>query len=97
MIQSSTSIYPSDTHELVTNMTRKGQVTVPADVRRKLKLTEHDRFTVTIENGSEIRLRRKRSVAQATFGVVSPTSTTIDLDALRGQFEAAAGREVRAK
>ena len=97
MIQSSTSTYPSDTHELVTNMTRKGQVTVPADVRRKLKLTEHDRFTVTIENGSEIRLRRKHSVAQATFGVVSSTGTTADLDALRAGFEAAAGREVKAK
>lgn len=97
MIQGTTSTYPSDTHELITNMTRKGQVTVPADVRRKLKLTDKDRFTVTIENGSEIRLKRKHSVAQATFGVVPPTGTPADLDALRAGFEADAGREVRAK
>lgn len=97
MIQSTTSTYPSDTHELVTNMTRKGQVTVPADVRRLLKLTEHDRFVVSIVSRTEIRLRRKNSVAQATFGVVPQTGTTADLDGLRAGFEAAAGREVRAK
>lgn len=97
MTQSSTSTYPSDTHELVTNMTRKGQVTVPADVRRLLKLTEHDRFVVSIVSRTEIRLRRKHSVAQATFGVVPPTGTTADLDALRAGFEVAAGREVTAK
>ena len=78
-------------------MTRKGQVTVPANVRRLLKLTEHDRFVVSIVSGTEIRLRRKRSVAQATFGVVSPTGSTADLAGLRARFEAAAGREVTAK
>lgn len=96
MIQGTTSTPVSDTNEHVTNMTRKGQVTVPAHLRRQLRLTEHDRFTVTL-SGSEIRLRRIGSIAQATYGVVPPVGKTADLDTLRQVFEQSAGREVKAK
>lgn len=95
MIQGSTSTHNSDMHESVTNMTRKGQVTLPADVRRQLGLTQHDRFAVAIISRTEIRLRRKHSAAHATFGVVPSIGKTADLDALRSGFEAAAGREVK--
>lgn len=96
MIQSSTSTLVDDTNAHVTNMTRKGQVTVPAHLRRQMSLTEHDRFAVTLA-GSEIRLRRIGSIAQATYGVVPSVGKTADLDKLRHAFEQSAGREVKAK
>lgn len=95
MIQGTTSTPVGDALEHITNMTRKGQVTVPAQFRRQLRLTENDRFTVTLA-GSEIRLRRIGSIAQATYGVVPPVATKADLDELRLAFEQAGGREVKA-
>ena len=86
----------SDTHEHVTNMTRKGQVTVPATVRRRLKLTEHDRFAVSV-SGTEIRLRRMDAIAQSTFGAVPSVGSTANLEALRRAYEESRGREVKAK
>lgn len=96
MQQNTTSTPVGDSNEHITNMTRKGQVTVPARMRRHLRLTENDRFAVTLE-GAEIRLRKIGSIAQSTHGVVSPVGKTADLAKLRAAFEQSAGREVKAK
>lgn len=96
MIRSSTQTPVEEAVEHTTNMTRKGQVTVPAHFRRQLRLTEHDRFTVTL-SGAEIRLRRVGSVAQSTFGAVPRVGEPAQLDRTRKEFEEAAGREVKAE
>jgi AbrB family looped-hinge helix DNA binding protein len=51
-----------------TKLTRKGQMTVPADVRRELGLCEGDRITVTSENGV-VTIRRAENVAERTAGI----------------------------
>jgi len=51
-----------------TTLTRKGQVTVPAEVRRALGLQEGDKVEFTLENGT-VRLARTGSVVERTRGV----------------------------
>lgn len=83
---------------LYTIMTRKGQITVPAAIRRLWGLQEGDRFAVTLAEGShELVIRPVRSVVDATFGVVTTGPHPADLDQLRAEFEAGAGEEVAAE
>jgi AbrB family looped-hinge helix DNA binding protein len=51
-----------------TKLTRKGQMTVPADIRRELGLSEGDRITVTSESGV-VTIRRAENVAERTAGI----------------------------
>jgi AbrB family looped-hinge helix DNA binding protein len=51
-----------------TILTRKGQMTVPADIRRELGLTEGDRIVVTSDRGT-VTIRRAESVADRTAGI----------------------------
>lgn len=53
-----------------TKITRKGQITVPAEVRRKLGLKAGDRITVKVEEGSnEATIERTGSIVDATYGI----------------------------
>lgn len=73
--------------ELVTVMTRKGQITVPVEVRRALQLKQGDKVVVVLPDDQEepVTLRRYTSVAERTFGSVKPKSRPEDLDSLRRQ------------
>jgi AbrB family looped-hinge helix DNA binding protein len=51
-----------------TKLTRKGQITVPADIRRELGLSEGDRITVSSEDGV-VTIRRADNVAERTAGI----------------------------
>lgn len=75
--------------ELLTVVTRKGQITVPARIRRALGLSEGDRVAVSIrdESAGEAVLRPVRSVAEATYGVATSRGEPGDIDAMREQFE----------
>lgn len=76
--------------EHLTVVTRKGQITGPAEIRRALGIKEGDKTALAIrETGSgEAVLRPMRSVAEATYGVVPPRRGELaDLDHLRDQFE----------
>lgn len=79
--------------ELVTVMTRKGQITVPAEVRRALQLKQGDKVVVLLpdDEGGAVTLRRYTSVADRTFGSVTPKSRPEDLKALRRQAAEDAG------
>ena len=79
--------------ELVTVMTRKGQITVPAEVRRALDLKQGDKVVVALPDveGGAVTLRRYTSVAERTFGAVKPKNRPEDFNALRRQFEEEAG------
>ena len=51
-----------------TTVTRKGQITIPIEVRRALGLNEGDRVMVTQEGGRAI-ISRAESVAERTAGI----------------------------
>jgi AbrB family looped-hinge helix DNA binding protein len=49
-------------------MTRKGQVTVPAEIRRKLGFRQGDRVSFRLED-NQVLLRRSDNVVEATKGI----------------------------
>ena len=53
----------------ITTVTQKGQVTIPAEIRKALKLQARDRVEFTLVDG-EARLRPAKSVVEATAGAV---------------------------
>lgn len=74
--------------ELLTVVTRKGQITVPAEIRRALGLKEGDKVALALVDPKrrQVRLRPVRSVAELTFGAVTPRKRPEDFKELRGQF-----------
>ncbi|HEV8636866.1 MAG TPA: AbrB/MazE/SpoVT family DNA-binding domain-containing protein [Chloroflexota bacterium] len=58
--------------EFTVVVTRKGQVTVPAEVRRALGIKVGDRvaFSVDDADGKQATLKPARSVAERTFGIL---------------------------
>jgi AbrB family looped-hinge helix DNA binding protein len=54
--------------KLRTKVTRKGQVTVPVEIRRALGLKEGDPVEFTMTDG-EVRLARGGSVVERTAGI----------------------------
>ena len=55
--------------ELLTVVTRKGQVTVPAEIRRALGIKEGDRVAFVMERG-QVRLVARGSVVERTAGIL---------------------------
>jgi AbrB family looped-hinge helix DNA binding protein len=51
-----------------TTLTRKGQVTIPVEIRRALGLKEGDKVAFTMEDGT-VRLARTGSVVERTAGI----------------------------
>ena len=82
--------------ELLTVVTRKGQITVPSEIRRAWDLKEGDHVAVSLaENRTdEARLRPVRSVADMTFGSVRPRRRPEDLKALRREYQDSVAAEV---
>jgi AbrB family looped-hinge helix DNA binding protein len=78
--------------ELLTVVTRKGQITLPVEIRRTLGIKEGDKVAVSLVpavDGEEPRvvLRPVRSVAEMTFGAVPARKEPVDLDEMRHLFE----------
>ncbi len=70
--------------EQLTIVTRKGQITVPVEIRRALDLKVGDKVAISIEDGeTEAHLRPVRSVAEMTFGSVPTTEEVKDTVSLR--------------
>ncbi len=72
----------------LTVMTRKGQITVPVEIRRALGLKEGDKVAVSLENG-HARLVRYGSVTARTAGMFRVEGPPLTAEQLR---EAAAQR-----
>lgn len=84
--------------EHITIITRKGQITLPADIRRLLGVKIGDKIVVSLTEGEEGRdpqviLKPVKSVAEMTFGAVPPRAQPVDLDRMRRMFQ----EEVAAK
>lgn len=65
--------------ELVTTMTERGQITVPAEVRRLLGLKPRDKVAFTINDG-EVRIVPVAFTARSAFSSVQPIGEFTDFD-----------------
>lgn len=83
-------------HEQVTHITRKGQVTVPAAIRKALGLKEGDTvaFALTTADPAGAILRPAHSVAAATFGALASDRPMLDPSSERAAFEEGVADEV---
>lgn len=81
--------------EHVTVVTRKGQITVPAEIRRALGIKEGDKLAVSLPDPKTgtISLRLARSVADLTFGAIAPRKRPEDFRELREAFIQGAAEE----
>ncbi len=77
--------------ERLTVMTRKGQITIPAEIRRALGLKEGDKVAILLPDpgSDEIHLHPVHSVAEVTFGAFSPRKCPEDFRELREAFKQA--------
>jgi antitoxin PrlF len=56
-------------NEQLTVVTRKGQVTIPADIRRALGIKEGDKVAFVLED-KQVKLTKKGSVVEQTAGAL---------------------------
>jgi AbrB family looped-hinge helix DNA binding protein len=84
-------------HEQLTVMTRKGQITVPAEIRRALNLKVGDKVAISLEEGENpgARLRPVRSVAEMTFGSLKSEKRLDDKEVRQVFMESASERDER--
>ena len=85
--------------EILSVVTRKGQITLPAEIRRSLGIREGDKVAISLGDSEEapVILRPMHSVAAATFGAVMPRKQPEDFQELRGLFEEGVADEVLAE
>jgi AbrB family looped-hinge helix DNA binding protein len=62
---------------IVTTMTQRGQVTVPAEVRRLLGLKPRDKVAFEIED-DKVQLAPVKFTLESAFGSVGPATQTPD-------------------
>jgi AbrB family looped-hinge helix DNA binding protein len=78
--------------EVVSTVTRKGQVTIPVEIRRLLGVAPRDRVAFVVE-GRQVRLVRSRSVVERTAGVLRSDTPTLSAEELRDAAELAIADE----
>jgi len=78
--------------EMRTVMTRKGQVTIPAEIRRQLGLGRGDKVTFVIDHG-EVRVKRTGSVVERTAGAFRTRGAPLTAEELREAAERAMAEE----
>jgi AbrB family looped-hinge helix DNA binding protein len=67
--------------EIVTSLTQRGQVTVPAEVRRLLGLKSRDKVAFAIDN-DQVRLVPATFTLESAYGSVKPRNRPEDFKAL---------------
>ena len=75
-----------------TTVTRKGQVTVPVEIRRALGLQEGDQVTFTMKDG-EVRVEPTGSVVERTRGAFKSNLPPLSAEELREEAERAIADE----
>jgi len=74
-------------------VTRKGQITVPSEIRRELGITEGDRVIFALNDG-ELTLRAAGSVVEATAGAFKGYGPALTAEELREAAENAIAEDV---
>ncbi len=82
--------------EILSTVTRKGQVTLPIEIRKRLGISKGDKVAILLVEDKVI-LRPVRSVAELTFGAVKPRWRPEDFQELRRQFEEGMAEEAAAE
>jgi len=74
--------------EHVTVVTRKGQITIPAAVRRALGIKEGDKVAVSVPDPTtgQVAVRTIHSVTELTFGAIVARNRPEDIGKLRRAF-----------
>jgi antitoxin PrlF len=71
--------------EIETTLTQKGQVTIPAEVRKALGLKPRDKVAFEL-NGDVAKLRRASSRIRRWYGAVTPHERPEDFQKIREEF-----------
>jgi AbrB family looped-hinge helix DNA binding protein len=74
-------------------VTRKGQITIPVEFRKALKIKEGDKVALTMEEG-EVRVSRSDSVVTRTAGVFKSDESPKSAEQLRRLAEEAISQDV---
>jgi AbrB family looped-hinge helix DNA binding protein len=82
--------------ERLSVVTRKGQITIPADIRRALNIKEGDKVAFTMEEG-EVKLSRTGSVVAATAGALKSDLPPLSPEEERRAAEEAIAEDVMAR
>lgn len=82
--------------EHMSTVTRKGQVTIPADIRRTLNIGEGNRVAFTMEAG-EVKLSRAGSVVAATAGALKSDIPPLSAEKERRAAEQAVAEDIVAR
>lgn len=82
--------------ERVSVVTRKGQITIPAEFRRALNINEGDKVAFTLEAG-EVKLSRTGSVVEATAGALKSDMPPLSPEEERKAAEQAIAEDVVAR
>lgn len=77
--------------EIISTITSKGQVTVPAEVRKRLGITRGEKIAFLIE-GDDVRLKPVRYTLESVFGSV-PALPGQETDDFEDQIEEAMEEE----
>jgi AbrB family looped-hinge helix DNA binding protein len=80
----------------MTTMTRKGQVTIPTEIRQALGLVAGDRLEVQLE-ANTVCLRRAESVIARTAGIFADSGPARSAEKLREAAETAIALEAEAR
>jgi antitoxin PrlF len=64
-------------HQPLTVVTRKGQITIPADIRRKLGIKVGDKIALTVEE-DRMSLTPATFTLESAYGSVEPTQRPED-------------------
>ncbi len=78
---------------LSSTVTSKGQVTIPVEIRRLLRLVPSDKVTFVVE-GDQIRLTRGESVVARTAGMITVDGPPASAERLRELAEQAIADDV---
>jgi AbrB family looped-hinge helix DNA binding protein len=74
--------------EFVMVVTRKGQITIPAEVRKRLGVGVGDRVAVTLEEG-QARLTRASGAVARTAGMLKSDQASLSAEQMRSAGESA--------
>ncbi|MBI4322083.1 MAG: AbrB/MazE/SpoVT family DNA-binding domain-containing protein [Chloroflexi bacterium] len=82
--------------QLETTLTRKGQVTIPLEIRSRLGLKPRDKIRFEME-GDAVRLRAAPSKVLEGYGAVKPRKRPENWKQVREEIEQAIAEEVEAE
>jgi antitoxin PrlF len=74
--------------ELTSTVTSKGQVTIPVEIRRLLKVRPRDKVSFIVD-GDHVRIGRRESVVARTAGAVKVEGPPLTAEQLRRAAEEA--------